>query len=77
MLSFSKHDKRKINQTHLLRVNRVNVLSTPGTEGYNKNDLTQEQATKIAQDYIHNQYDPAVNLDDPALYKMLLKLYAA
>ena len=32
-------------------------------------EMTQEQAVKIAQDYIHAQYDASVNLDDTAVYK--------
>ncbi|MCL2867095.1 MAG: hypothetical protein FWF47_04960 [Clostridia bacterium] len=39
-------------------------LGLPG-EG----DISQQRAIQIAQDYIHAAYDPAINLNDPAVYK--------
>jgi len=45
------------------------IFTEPQLRLPGEKDISQAQAKKIAQDYIHAQYDPAVNLDDPAIYK--------
>lgn len=37
-----------------------------------ENEYTQEQILKIAQDFIHEKYDPKVDLDDPEKYLRFL-----